>query len=131
MVTSLGAVDDLVDELAPRAGRRSEFQQRSRWRKASIIVMSVLKTAALENRDSSFEMRESRPRQPFLANGDMGPVTNNGFLAVVAIIVAGSGAVFGILASASQQPILLTLMAVLAMFGVFSCCCGLPPAMYA
>jgi two-component system cell cycle sensor histidine kinase/response regulator CckA len=81
--------------------------------------MTVLKTVALENRVSAGIMRESRLRQSSVVTGEMGPITNSGFVAVVAIVVAGSAAVLGIMASASQQPLLLTLMAVLVMFGLF------------
>ncbi len=84
--------------------------------------MSVLKTVFPENRDTAFTMRDSNPRHSLLAYGEMGHVTSHGLLAVVAVVavvVAGGGAVFGVLASTSRQPVLLTLTSVLAMFGVF------------
>jgi two-component system cell cycle sensor histidine kinase/response regulator CckA len=81
--------------------------------------MSVSKTVFAENRDTAGLMRESKPRHSLLAYGEMGHVTSHALLAIVAVLVAGGGAVVGVLASASRQPLLLTLTSVLAMFGVF------------
>ncbi len=85
----------------------------------SDLVVSFLKTSLPENRVSAIHMWETGLRHLGIAGRDPGSVTSNGFLAVVAIVIAGSGAVFGVLASTSRQPVLLTLMALLAMLGVF------------
>ncbi|HPG89526.1 MAG TPA: PAS domain S-box protein, partial [Hyphomicrobium sp.] len=78
----------------------------------ALLASNQIASASMKNREAL--KIEAAPLDPLSAADGFG-----GFLSIIFVVAAAGAVVFGLLASGSGEPLLLTIIAVLAMLGLF------------